>query len=189
MRHVECFNHGKVSEQLDLFFDPIFQDEQSNFIQQNQNSITNIFSHLQVSQSFQNVFSILWNAKTPCFDMEGTSAKSKTILKNCQWKGVSLPCSSIFSQFPTDKGICCSFNMEAAEEIFNGETYVQLVNSLQSADANLKLEGRTLEDNDHKIQGANPGKGNGLVVDIGNYNCTNNIFTILILLMMVQLKQ
>ena len=130
MDHTECKAKKKVSEQLDLQFDPIFKEEQSNGILQKQNYIDNIFTQLKISKAFQNLFSILWHAKTPCFAAKYSADKNnslKTILRDCKWKGQTVPCLSIFSQFPTDKGMCCSFNMKAAEEIFQGETYVQLV--------------------------------------------------------------
>ncbi len=41
-----------------------------------------------------------------------------SLLKKCKWKGIEIPCSSIFKKFPTDQGLCCSFNMKAADEIF-----------------------------------------------------------------------
>ena len=47
----------------------------------------------------------------------------RSILKYCEWKGESISCASIFDTFPTDRGLCCSFNMRAAEDIFQAETY------------------------------------------------------------------
>jgi hypothetical protein len=43
MNHVECKAKKKVSEQLDLHFYPIFEDEQFNRIQLKQNRINDIF--------------------------------------------------------------------------------------------------------------------------------------------------
>jgi hypothetical protein len=48
--------------------------------------------------------------------------------------------SVIFTKFPTDQGLCCSFNMKAAEEIFSGDSYLsnlsypKLLTELQSFD-------------------------------------------------------
>ena len=42
------------------------------------------------------------------------------MIKRCIWKGVRVSCSSIFSMYPTDRGMCCSFNMQKAEEMFKG---------------------------------------------------------------------
>ncbi len=62
-----------------------------------------------------------------------TSLKDRenSILKQCKWKGVEIPCSAIFKKFPTDQGLCCSFNMKAADEIFHAGTYSQNMIDLQ----------------------------------------------------------
>ena len=73
----------------------------------------------------------------PCFDLKGiTSEKDgqRSILKFCKWNGLALPCSAIFSTFPTERGMCCSFNMKAAKDIFRGETYSKLIQDLQQSD-------------------------------------------------------
>ena len=49
----------------------------------------------------------------------------RSILKYCEWKGEPISCASIFDTFPTDRGLCCSFNMRAAEDIFQAETYAR----------------------------------------------------------------
>lgn len=49
-------------------------------------------------------------------------------------KGLPVPCGAIFKTFPTDRGMCCAFNMQAADKIFRGETYPGLVMSQQSFD-------------------------------------------------------
>jgi hypothetical protein len=41
-----------------------------------------------------------------------------SLLKKCFWKGVRISCAAIFEKFPTDRGMCCSFNRQAAEDIF-----------------------------------------------------------------------
>jgi hypothetical protein len=61
-----------------------------------------------------------------------TDVKGKNgLLKYCQWKGKEIPCSAIFTTFPTDKGMCCAFNLKAADEIFTGRTYSKLITDLQ----------------------------------------------------------
>jgi hypothetical protein len=84
--------------------------------------------------SFRAIFSNLWYSTLPCFDVKGvTSDKSGDIgvLKSCQWKGKPISCSAIFTTFPTDRGMCCTFNMKAADEIFRGSEFPELVKSLQ----------------------------------------------------------
>lgn len=58
------------------------------------------------------------------------------MLKKCSWKGKEMSCSAIFETFPTDRGMCCTFNMKKAEEIFRSTKYQQLIKKLQNRDAN-----------------------------------------------------
>jgi hypothetical protein len=170
MIHLECLAERKVVEQLDSQFDSVFLEEQLNRIQLKKNKITDMLNRLQISQSFQNIFSLLWHAKTPCFVVEGKGTKrtsAKPILSNCKWKGQDVPCSAIFSQFPTEKGMCCSFNMKAAEEMFQGETYVQLVHSHQKADRKQAIDHESLHTPNYSTQETYPGKSKGLSVKIG----------------------
>ena len=45
------------------------------------------------------------------------------MMKYCEWKGTQLPCSAIFKTSPTDRGMCCTFNLRAAEEMFKDKEY------------------------------------------------------------------
>ena len=97
---------------------------------------------------------------------------STSLLRYCEWKGKPISCSAIFSTFPTDKGMCCSFNMKKAEDIFNGETYSGLVQTMQARDKNLsfidpKLENYYQENGQLKIQ---PGKSKGLTVILDSHS-------------------
>ena len=77
---------------------------------------------------------ILWYSTLPCFDLINTTSNhrnEKSLLKSCFWKGVELPCEAIFKTFPTDRGMCCAFNMKSAEEIFRDKMYSNLVKELQ----------------------------------------------------------
>jgi hypothetical protein len=58
----------------------------------------------------------------------------KGIIKACYWKGKQVSCAAIFSPIPTEKGMCCAFNMESLEAIFNGKTYVDLATEMQISD-------------------------------------------------------
>jgi len=60
----------------------------------------------------------------------------KALLRYCNWKGKTIPCSAIFTKFPTDKGLCCVFNIKAAEDIFSGNMYPQMLKNMQTIDNN-----------------------------------------------------
>ena len=168
--HYECsHNTLGVVEQMDFLFDPVFQDDQENKKTEKINQIKKIMSYFDPSDSYQTLFSSLWHTSLPCFDLEGQTAftdKERSILKYCEWKGLEIPCSKIFVSFPTDIGICCSFNMRAAEEILVGDTYTKLINQLQNQDQALsfikdKLPLYYIENQEPKTQ---PGKSKGLTV-------------------------
>ncbi len=44
--------------------------------------------------------------------------------------------SAIFKTFPTDAGMCCSFNINAADKIFNAGMYTSVIDELQMYDIN-----------------------------------------------------
>jgi hypothetical protein len=66
------------------------------------------------------------------------------MLKSCTWKGLSLPCSSIFTMFPTDRGMCCSFNMEKANALFRQSKYTQMMDKLINRDRRMSFEDATV---------------------------------------------
>lgn len=92
---------------------------------------------------YKKLFEILWYSPLPCFDVEGITSDDmdqRSMLKRCYWKGKKLPCSAIFTTFPTDRGMCCTFNMQRADEIFKaGSSYEKAVANLQKRDANMSF--------------------------------------------------
>ena len=78
----------------------------------------------------------------PCFDVENvtsTLANEKALIKKCLWKGLDVNCSAIFKTFPSDRGMCCTFNMAAAEEMFEKTQYTEMVEKMQKNDGNLSF--------------------------------------------------
>ena len=76
----------------------------------------------------------MWSSFLPCFDIEnvtGLKDRDAALIKVCKWMGVEMPCSAMFKMFPTDLGMCCSFNMEAANEIFHSGFYSDTTMELQ----------------------------------------------------------
>jgi len=64
----------------------------------------------------------------------------------CFWSGRLIPCAAIFSPIPTDRGMCCAFNMKSFDEIFVGEKFVNLAKELQEDDKNSAFMDATLPD-------------------------------------------
>ena len=73
------------------------------------------------------------------------------MLKQCMWRGQDLPCSEIFKTFPTDQGMCCTFNMKKAEEMFQKNQYQELITSMQDQDKNLSFDQRNDADQHWKF--------------------------------------
>jgi len=76
-------------------------------------------------------------AALPCFDIRNITAYSNgasALLRYCEWKGIPISCSAIFTTFPTDQGMCCSFNMKAADEIYVKSAYRDMLQSMQTSD-------------------------------------------------------
>ena len=96
------------------------------------------FGSMQKTEdAIRNLFEILWYSQLPCFDIKDITSKTKdemSVLKRCYWKDKVINCSSIFRTRPTDRGMCCSFNMEKAEEVFQESQYGEMISSMQDQD-------------------------------------------------------
>jgi hypothetical protein len=108
-------NIGEQAEPLDLLFDPVYENDIHNNETLMTNKIDDTLERLDKISSYPALLSTFWNSGMPCSDSEENS-----ILRYCEWKGEQVPCSAIFSTFPTDQGMCCTFNMKAAEQLFLG---------------------------------------------------------------------
>jgi len=122
---------------LSFLLDPSLQAEKNRAVSLKRDYFKGLFKSLNQTASFRALFSNLWYSTLPCFDVRGITAErdgDRSMLKYCEWKGEPISCAAIFVTFPTDKGMCCSFNMKAAEDIFQGKTYSKLVTELQNSD-------------------------------------------------------
>ena len=128
---------NKPVSYLDFIFDPPINQKLAfsrNILFAN---FQKMFARLDQTASFKGIFTNLWYSSLPCYDVNGITsdhAGEKSLLKSCLWKGQKISCAAIFNTFPTDQGMCCSFNMKAANEIFQQETYSRLVMENQEND-------------------------------------------------------
>ena len=100
-------------------------------------------ARLNHSEAFGSILETLWHSSLPCSDLY-LRGDGLAVVKNCQWKGKPVPCSAIFKPFPTDQGMCCSFNVGAAEDIFSGEVYSKTLNKIQNRSQNVPSDDRDL---------------------------------------------
>ena len=66
------------------------------------------------------------------------------MLKRCKWKGRIISCSSIFSMYPTDRGMCCTFNKQKADEMFKKSRYTEQLERLSNQDKKKSFGNSTL---------------------------------------------
>ena len=154
---------------FDLIFDPSLISELQIAVAKKKKEYKDILLRIDLKRAYEGLFSLLYSANLPCFDTKGITAEKdgdRGNLKYCEWKGKPMSCSAIFSTFPSDQGLCCSFNMKAAEDIFWGNKYPKIVNNLQDFDKNHSFSDsqvpiKYLIDNEPKSL---PGRNKGLVV-------------------------
>jgi len=154
---------------LDFILDPNLKSEADLAIARKKSNYKNMLSRIDFKKAYEALFSILYMANLPCFDTRGFTAEKngeRGNLKYCEWKGKHMSCSAIFTTFPSDQGMCCSFNMKAADEMFLGNQYPNLVKKLQDSDRNYSFTDSQvplsyINDNEPKSL---PGRNKGLVV-------------------------
>ena len=128
---------SKSVEKLNLLLDPEKEQERQSKLNESKEDFQNRFGNLDLATTYSNLFEILWYSQLPCFDIKNVTSDAPdqmSMIKQCYWKGKEIPCSSIFKTLPSDRGMCCSFNMEKAEEIFKTSTYANLVKTMHEQD-------------------------------------------------------
>jgi hypothetical protein len=90
-----------------------------------------MMERLNQTAAFESILTAFFNAPPPCFDIKNITSDSNgenvnggsSIFRYCEWKGIQIECSAIFSALPTDHGMCCTFNMKAAEDLYVESNY------------------------------------------------------------------
>ena len=160
-----------VSVSLDSVFIPARRQELDQNAARSRASFLENFRRMNLEKSYKSLFEILWYTQLPCFDVQDVTSKLKgqfALLKSCFWKGVDVPCSKIFTTFPTDRGMCCTFNMHKAEEMFKQAPYQEIVKHMQDRDFNKSFDKASMgsEKYDKPLPNMTPeaGKAKGLTL-------------------------
>ena len=131
----------------------IFEVEKSvyrDMVEQKIAEVQALYNRVDLSKSYKAMFSSLWYGTNPCTLVNGITGDKihydTSVLKYCQWRGIPIECAAIFQTFPTDSGVCCSFNLKAAEDIYKGERYTHLVKNLQGFEKQHSLFNSSLPD-------------------------------------------
>ena len=130
------------------------------------------FGSLDYEKSYHKLFELLWYGQLPCVDIKGITSELQdelSFIKKCLWKNQPISCNSIFQKRPTEKGMCCSFNMKNAEEILKSSNYKDSIVMRQKEEAGMAFQEsqrpRWYADKKEPIPEAGNEKGLILVVD------------------------
>ena len=123
---------------IDISLDPTKVEEREQKKKQSIQNYEESFGSLDTDGSYVALFELLWYSQMPCFDVKGLTSTSKdelSFLKRCYWKQKRINCNAIFQQRPTDRGMCCAFNMQNAENTFKKSKYTDAISKRQEKDA------------------------------------------------------
>ena len=159
-------------EKLNLMLDPNQKEFRMKKSSDAKKKYDDEFGELDFEAAYAKLFEILWYSQLPCFDIRNITSQNKdemSLLKRCYWKGRRMSCSSIFVTRPTDRGMCCTFNMEKAESIFKESKYASALSRLRQQDIEKGFEDSSLPSwyvkGDEPRSQAGPDKGLTLILD------------------------
>ena len=122
---------------MDILLDPNLKLMSHESILYKKAETLDMFKRLDKTTAYAAIFSTMWYSSAPCFEVRKTTGLSNgltSLLRYCEWKGVPISCSAIFTLVPTDQGMCCSFNMKVANEIYVESRYRDALQTMQNAD-------------------------------------------------------
>ena len=128
---------------LNVILDPTKRTAREKKVEVAKQNYDKDFGQLELTKSYKQLFELLWYTRLPCFDVQGITSKERdemSVIKRCYWRGVMVDCSSIFVTRSTDRGMCCSFNQENAEEIFKSTMYRNISSELQKRDKKMSFD-------------------------------------------------
>ena len=159
-------------QKLDLSLDPERSNERKIKEQAAIEAYRENFESLDYEKSYEKLFELLWYGQLPCVDIKGITSEIQdelSFIKRCYWKNNPISCNSIFQKRPTEKGMCCSFNINQAEEIFKSSKYKKSIVTRQQEEAKMAFHNRHKPswyiDKKEPIPEAGREKGLLLVVD------------------------
>ena len=132
---------------LNTMLDPSKVTDRKEKVETAKESYHNDFGQLDISKSYEKFFELLWYTRLPCFDVKDVTSKKKdemSIIKRCYWRGQMVDCASIFVTKPTDRGMCCTFNVENAEKSLKASKYQTVTSKLQKEDMQQRFGGRPI---------------------------------------------
>ena len=129
----------KNIQKMNLLLNPAKKDDRKEKEEKAIKKYDDTFGEMNLQASYHSLFMIMWYSQLPCFDVKNitsTAAGETSIIKKCFWKEKEMDCPTIFRTMPTDRGMCCVFNMKKAEEIYEKSIYEELLQKMQNTDFN-----------------------------------------------------
>ena len=126
---------------MNLLLNPDKKDDRKENEEKAKKKYDDTFGKMNLQASYRSLFMIMWYSQLPCFDVKNitsTAAGETSIIKKCFWKETEMDCPTIFRTMPTDRGMCCVFNMKKAEEIYEKSIYEELLQTMQNTDLNYR---------------------------------------------------
>jgi hypothetical protein len=127
----------KETKQLELMLNPNLKLHYKQLIAYKKAEIKDMFRRLNMSAGYNSTFVLLWQTTNMCFRSRKIHSDpniGSSQIRYCEWKGLPITCSAIFDAFPTDQGMCCTFNMKAADEIYTETIYRDSLQGMQVHD-------------------------------------------------------
>ena len=146
---------------MDFLLDPSIFPKTQKEINRDRISVKEHFKKINMTSRYSDLFELLWHSTIPCFDVKGvTSIRDMQygLLKACYWNGHEFPCSELFTTSPTDRGMCCTFNLEKAQAMFKTGQFSETVERLQARD---KSKGFGIKSDGQENAWENPFKDGG----------------------------
>ncbi len=125
-------NHNMLA----IVLDPTLKHQYQQAIAYKKIVLIDKIQRINLQEVYKSFYELLWYSSIPCFQIRNLTAGDNdyAILRYCEWKGIPISCSAIFTSFPTDQGMCCSFNMKAADDIYTETTFRDMLHNIQSSD-------------------------------------------------------
>ena len=128
---------------LNLLLDPNKSSQRSKTVMNSMRKYHDDFEHLDLEKSYEKLFELLWYTRLPCFDVKGITSKVRdemSVIKRCFWRGKMVDCASVFVTRSTDRGMCCTFNLDDAENIFEQNDYRRIATRMRKRDRELSFK-------------------------------------------------
>ena len=159
-------------QKLGIIFNPCLASEKVKLEQSSRMKYQKTFGSMDMQKSFKSLFELLWYSQLPCFDVANVTSKFKdeiSLIKRCYWKGKEISCASVFVTRSTDRGMCCTFNMEKADKIFREGKYGDMVMAMQTKDRSGSFDINKLPHIGPNEPSTQPGQDKGLMLVLDSH--------------------